>query len=738
MEKRTHKENDEQKEASTEILDSVSSSFSTRSVTSTRYFDAQSWEERRDIVALRIPSPASELYIDGEFSPSTQISSPVSYVDIRTPQKVDSTACCSKSIDGIYQKEIAETSEDNNTHSVFSTRLVYLLISVAAAFILVMGILGTLFFFATLPYINGNFLENLDIQLEGMIIKVVPEEGFQKAETSEIVSITMPPLKENTFENTDVRLLLEGANIEWNSLVAAVITKPQSLEISQASQIKAIIETKSNDTHIAGLSGIIHDILSQGYAKLTLNAFVHRSSYFLYSNSIDPVSKELFLSMSLRQLITNIQLTDLILEKDVNNDDTTLTFMSNASYDYKGIVIINTLGKIFCGIFHDGNYLGVVRIEDSSLVPGEKTNLKIFGTLNTQNFINDAILVSSMKPSLDFGINKTPSRSVKLLNLHVEGVGSSSIIMDSPIRLTRSNVNLAILPPQPLRQVPNPIVVIESIAITENNTVTIKGVLRTTFYGYLSSSNQTPNIEHALIQGLLHNNNKVFGQFTIVTANSDDNDIQYIKLQMTDFATVSSSIPTTSSENINSDSNRQEEIANDGVPYHAITISPYIDYIDINVVVKFSGLKQLDITDIFSDKQNNNLDVTDINIYTSWNFLSQKQKDQYFMDKASISFEIFNFVPILMEYQIVGSSIQAVISLHLEYTDGFQNSSNMSYSGPLTIYWICNSIHVTDFVLDNVDVTGEATKYLLASNKLIPDICTMENSKLIAKITKKE
>ncbi|KAK6590291.1 hypothetical protein RS030_162556 [Cryptosporidium xiaoi] len=726
-----------------DILDAVRTpSLSTVSPPSNRYFDARSWEEKRDILSLRIQSPASELYLDGEFSPTTVIGSPDSVVDIRTPQVASNGANgiqCEEKLESDVnfscklENQSKKITRDDIQGSIlpFSKRLTYTILSIFLGFVFIIAILGTLFYFETYPNLDYALFQGLEFDVENINIEFVPESEFEKMKTSVLVRINAPLSEKNIYKHSNIHFDFKDSQIEWNSLPIAKIKSPDYLNIFESDKIDILIETTSNTTNMQGISGIIQDIFTKGLTEVSVNANVGNPNY-LSKRKLELVTKKFTILMPLRKLITNIQLTDITLDRETDYNSN-IIFKSKVSYEYRGRIFVKNLGKIFFGVFHNGNYLGVLKIDDSEFLSGEKTDLNMYGTLNMHNFINDRKLVNTLMPSIDFGENTSHHIPIKIINLDIHGVGSSSTLLDSAVRSAKSTVNLAILPPPPLRQIPIPSITVHSVVISQDNKVKMTGVLKTTFYGYLISNNDIPKIETLHIEGILDGG----GLFKISSLN---NNIENIVLNDSN----AKNNEKASSENIESNNNNIDNVDenlghgeteigySDVVTYNTVTISPYTDRYDINInlEMEFGDATHISMLNL----KDNVIFANNIQILAKWSFFTGFHYNNRNIEKTQFEIEMFNFVPKVLNFVIEDSMLQAEISIRLLYIDDLSSKNNISYTGPIKISWYCNREFVSDYILSEIIVDQQTTNYLLRSTNLIPEKCSLENSDIKVEI----
>ncbi|KAH8741236.1 transmembrane protein [Cryptosporidium ryanae] len=715
-------------------------SLSTVSPPSNRYFDARSWEENRDILSLRIQSPVSELYLDGEFSPTTVIGSPDSIVDIRTPEAALNETNgvqgekLETDVNFCYKLENQNQNKTNNENFdnilPFSKRLTYVILSILLGFVFIVAIIGAFFYLGTYTNWDYALFQGLEFDVDNININFIPDNGFEKMETSVMVRINAPLKNKSLYKNSNIHLDFKNSEIEWNSLPIAKINSPDSLDIFESDKIDVIIETTSNATNVQGISGIIQDIFTKGMAQVSINANIDNPNY-LSKRNLELVTRKFIISMPLRKLMTNIQLTDIKLDRETDYNSN-IVFQSKMSYEYRGRIFIRNLGKIFFGVFHGINYLGVLKIEDSAILSGEKTDLDIYGTLNMHNFINDKKLVNTLMPSIDFGENTSHNIPIRTINLDIQGVGSSSTLLDSAVRSAKSNINLAVLPPPPLRQIPTPSISINSLVIFQDNKIRITGVLKTTFYGYLISNNDIPKIETLHIEGILDRG----GQFKI--SSLADNEIENIVSNEQNNEIVSS-------ESIvddigNNDVKVEEELIQDqleenyaeGVPYNTVTISPYTDKYDININMEIVFEDASDISTL--NLKNNVLFANNIKIFAKWSFFTGFHYNKRIIEKTQFELEMFNFIPKLLNFVIEENTLQAEISLRLLYIEDTDSINNVSYTGPIKISWYCDSEFVSNYVLREITVNHKAKNYLLKSANLIPEKCNLGNSDIKVEI----
>ncbi|KAF7456894.1 transmembrane protein [Cryptosporidium felis] len=716
-------------------------STSTFSPPSGRFFDARSWEENKDVVSLRIQSPASELYLDEEFSPCTIIGSPNSIVDIRTPPKPEANP------NGVQGEEMLENdichgspNEDSGDKTMLGgirplfslNRLLYVIFTVIFGFIFVVGILGAFFYFGRYSNWSSVLLDNLEFNVESIFVKFSAEDGFEKMETSLLVKISDPTRENLRLKTANVMLSLENSVIEWNSLPIATVTSPHSLDIFQSDKLDVAVQTTSNSTNMLGISGILQDIITKGFTGVTVNSRIKLPGQQTKQES-EVVSKKFTISMPLRELITNIQLSDISLDRDSSHNSNIL-FRSRTTYDYRGRIFVSNLGKVFFGVFHKNNYLGVLKIEDSDILTGKKSEISLLGTLNMYNFIRDEAIVRSLRPSLDFGESSGTHIPIKIFDLDIHGVGSSSILMDSAVRSARTTINLAVLPPPPLRQIPIPNISVNSVTVTPQLLVKIKGTLRTTFYGYLTSNGETPKIEALGIKGLLDGG----GQFVISSGkNFGDFTPEGIANQIPSETSVSNGNANTAiSEAIQNRIQGKQEVMKDsskmdGVPFNTVTISPYTDNYDVPIdfELMFEDFSQAFIL----NQQRSILNAMDVQILTTWSFFTGRHSEFKNFGQARMELEMFSFLPKILEFGVKDGVFQAQITLQLIHLGDFDHGET-SFNGPLKVTWLCNREFGSEFLLSNVEVNQIAANYILNSSQLIPNHCTLENSKLKVEI----
>ncbi|KAH8582338.1 uncharacterized protein ELE39_003659 [Cryptosporidium sp. chipmunk genotype I] len=715
-------------------------SISTVSHPSARYFDARSWEENRDVVSLRIQSPASELYLDDEFSPSTIIGSPNSIVDIKTPQTHGSNT------NGIQGEEMKESDAyfkihqndniESNNHErrpIFtSNRLFYVIFTVLIGFTFIIGILGAFFYLGRNQSWNEALLKDLEFNVQDIFVDFGEDHGLEKLDTSLIVNINAPPKEGLQIRNAKVVLPLENAKVEWNSIPIARISSPHSLDIFQSDKLNVMIHTSSNSTHMVGISGIIHDIITKGFTDVMVKTQMVVPG--LQNNQENQImSKKFTISMPLKELIANIQLSDISFDREVGHNSN-IILNSKVSYDYRGRIFVNNLGKIFLGVFHGNNYLGIVKIDDSDILIGGKSEMSLKGTLNMHNLIRDEAILKSLRPSLDFGENTSHHIPIKTFDIDLHGVGSSSPLMDSAIRSAKTTLNLAVLPPPPLRQIPFPSISVESVVITPQLMVQIKGKLRTTFYGYLISNNETPRMEALSIKGLL----KDGGQFTIISSYQNNGITHQTGSSISHFPEIVSSLEKETvipgaNHGLEGSSSKENNIY-DGVPHTTITISPYTDNLEIqiNLELLFDDFSKASLL----NSHKGLINASDLQILSSWSFFTGQHTEFKNIDQSKIELEMFSFLPKILEFQVKDGIFQAQITLQLIHlTDSDHDET--SYSGPIKVIWFCNREFGAEFLLNSVMVNQIAANYVLNSNQLIPSHCTLENSRLKVEISSK-
>ncbi|EAK90090.1 hypothetical protein [Cryptosporidium parvum Iowa II] len=715
-------------------------SISTVSHPSARYFDARSWEENRDVISLRIQSPASELYLDEEFSPSTIIGSPNSIVDIKTPQTHGNNTCGiqgeeMKESDAYYKSHPNENIESNNyeRRPIFtSNRLFYVVFTILIGFIFIIGILGAFFYLGKSQGWNETLLKDLEFNVEDIFVDFGTDHGQEKLETSLMVNINAPPKEGLQIRNAKVVLPLENAKVEWNSIPIARISSPHSLDIFQSDKLNVMIHASSNATHMVGISGIIHDIITKGFTDVMVKTQMVVPG--IQNNDENQImSKKFTISMPLKELITNVQLSDISFDREVGHNSN-IIFNSKVNYDYRGRIFVNNLGKIFLGVFHRNNYLGIVKIDDSDILIGRKSEMSLKGTLNMHNLIKDEVILKSLRPSLDFGENTSHHIPIKSFDLDLHGVGSSSPLMDSAIRSAKTNLNLAVLPPPPLRQIPMPSISVESLVITPQLMVQIRGKLRTTFYGYLISNNETPKMEALSIKGLLNDG----GQFTITSL---DQNIGIMHQSGSSISHFPEAIPPPERETIIPGVNQSLEGSsnnvnnmNDGIPHSTITISPYTDNLEvpINLELLFDDFSKSSLL----NSQKGLINAKDIQILSSWSFFTGQHTEFKNIDQSKIELEMFSFLPKILEFQVKDGIFQAQITLQLIHL-GESDHDETSYNGPIKVTWFCNREFGAEFLLNSVIVNQIAANYVLNSNQLIPSHCTLENSRLKVEISSK-
>lgn len=715
-------------------------SISTVSHPSARYFDAKSWEDNRDVISLRIQSPASELYLDEEFSPNTIIGSPNSIVDIKTPQIVGS------STGGVQAEEMLENdacfrgNPGENTapaerparRRVFSSnRLFYVVFTLLIGFMFIVGILGAFFYLGKSQGWSEALLNDLEFNVEDIYVDFGIDHGIDKVETSMLLDINAPPREGLQIRNEKVVLPLKNANIEWNSLPVAMIDSPSSLDIFQSDKLSLMVHASSNSTHMMGISGVIHDIVTKGRTEVLAKTQIGTLPGQHGSESRQFISKKFTISMPLRELITNIQLSDVSMDREVGHNSN-IIFTSRVSYDYRGRVFVNNLGKIFLGVFHGSSYLGVLKMDDSDILIGGKSETSLKGTLNMHNLVKDEAILNSMRPSLDFGENRSHHIPIREFDLDVHGVGSSSPLMDSAIRSVKTTLNLAILPPPPLRQIPIPSISVESVVVTPQLMVQIKGKLKTTFYGYLISNNETPRLEALSVKGLLGNG----GKFIITSSNQNHgvpDESGSSTLHFPELAPApAQEMAIPGANNYVSGSSTGASSLHDGVPYTTITISPYTDNLEIPVNFELLFEDFSDASLLNSHKSS--IQINELQMLSSWSFFTGQHTELKKIDNSSIQVEMFSFLPKILEFHVKDGIFQAQITLQLIHL-GDSDHDETSYSGPIKVTWFCNRELGAEFQLNSVVVNQIAANYVLSSNQLIPSHCTLENSRLRVEIS---
>lgn len=715
-------------------------SISTVSHPSARYFDARSWEDNRDVISLRIQSPASELYLDEEFSPNTIIGSPNSIVDIKTPQIVGSNAngiqaeemlendACFKS----HPDEKSEQKERPSRRRVFSSnRLFYVVFTLLIGFMFIVGILGAFFYLGRGQGWNEALLKNLEFSVEDIFVDFGSDHGIEKVNTSLLLDINSPPKEGLQIRNEKMVLPLKDASIEWNSLPVARVDSPSSLDIFQSDRLSLVVHASSNSTHMMGISGVIHDIVTKGYTEVLAKTQIGDHPGQHSSESHQFISKKFTISMPLRELITNIQLSDVSLDREVGHNSN-IIFNSKVSYDYRGRVFVNNLGKIFLGVFHGSNYLGILKMDDSDILIGGKSEMSLKGTLNMHNLVKDGVILNSMRPSLDFGENTSHHIPIREFDLDVHGVGSSSPLMDSAIRSVKTTLNLAILPPPPLRQIPVPSISVESLVVTPQLMVQIKGKLKTTFYGYLISNNKTPRLEALSVKGLLGNG----GKFIITSSDQNHgvpDETGSSTLHFPELAPAPDQERAGSGLNSGQagSSNSVASSMHDGVPYTTITISPYTDNLEIPVNFELLFEDFSDASLLNSHKSS--IRASELQMLSSWSFFTGQHTELKKIDQSNIEVEMFSFLPKILEFHVKDGIFQAQITLQLIHL-GDSDHDETSYSGPIKVTWFCNREFGAEFQLNGVVINQIAANYVLNSNQLIPSHCTLENSRLKVEI----
>ncbi|KAJ1605911.1 transmembrane domain-containing protein [Cryptosporidium canis] len=715
-------------------------SISTVSHPSARYFDARSWEDNRDLISLRIQSPASELYLDEEFSPSTIIGSPNSIVEIKTPQIVGGNKggvqAEEKQENDVYLKgdpnEGVHPDVPGGGRVFSSSRLFYVVFTLLIGFIFIIGILGAFFYLGRSQGWDEALLRGLEFNVEDIYVDFGADHGSERVDTSLLVDINAPSKEGLQIRSERIVLPLENVSIEWDSNPVAKIDSPNSLDIFQSDRLSLMVHAVSNSTHMVGISGIIHDIITRGQTEVLVKTQMSLPGKNNNGDHHPFISKKFTISMPLRELITNIQLYDVSLDREIGHNSN-IILSSKVSYDYRGRVFINNLGKIFLGVFHGNSYLGIVKLEDSDMFIGAKSEMSLRGTLNMHNLIKDEVILKGLRPSLDFGENTSHNIPIRTFDLDVHGVGSSSPLLDSAIRLVKTSLNLAILPPPPLRQIPIPSITVESVVITPQLMVQIKGKLRTTFYGYLISNNETPRLESLSIKGLLGNG----GKFIITTKDQNqgvqDQDGPLIShfpelVPYTEGDTVATGI----NHGFEESSNHLSSL-NDGIPYTTITISPYTDHVE--VPVNFELLFE-DFSDAYLlNNHKSSISASEIQILSGWSFFTGRHSELKRIDQSNIELEMFSFLPRILEFQTVDGIFQAQITLQLIHL-GDSDHGETSYSGPIKVTWFCNREFGAEFQLSSVLVKQIAANYVLSSNQLIPGHCTLENSKLKVEIAR--
>ncbi|OII73435.1 uncharacterized protein cubi_02647 [Cryptosporidium ubiquitum] len=715
-------------------------SVSTVSHPSGRYFDARSWEENRDVISLRIQSPASELYLDEEFSPNTIIGSPNSIVDIKTPQIVGNNKNEIQGEemtenDAYFKNQPNENIESNSRtrRSIFSSnRLFYVVFTVLIGFIFIIGILGAFFYLGKGQGWNEVLLKGLEFNVEDIFVDFGTDKGLEKMDMSLMLNINAPQKEGIQIKNAKMVLPLENTQIEWNSIPIAKISSPRSLDIFQSDKLNLMVHTSSNATHMVGISGIIHDIITKGYTEIIVKTqMVFPGQQDNEENQF--MSRKFTISMPLKELITNIQLSDISFDREVGHNSN-IMFNSKVSYDYRGRIFVNNLGKIFLGVFHGNNYLGIVKIDDSDILIGGKSEMNLKGTLNMHNLIKDEAILKSLRPSLDFGENTSHHIPIRSFDLDIHGVGSSSSLMDSAVRSTKTTLNLAVLPPPPLRQIPIPSISVESIVITPQLMVQIKGKLRTTFYGYLISNNKTPKMEALSIKGILVDG----GQFTITSSDQNHGIPHQIGSSISHFPEITPSqdkeIPIPGANNgLDGSPNVGNDLYNE-VPYNTLTISPYTDNLEIpiNFELLFDDFSKASLL-------NNNkslIKAAELQILSSWSFFTGQHTELKNINQSNIELQMFSFLPKILEFNVKDGIFQAQITLQLIHLEDSDHDET-SYNGPIKVTWFCNREFGAEFLLSSVVVNQIAANYILNSNQLIPNYCTLENSKLKVEIFSK-